>query len=85
MTDVPVAEGRQLIDGLRRDRRQHPYHGHREYSQRARAVAVVIEGMIEAGDAGSARPLARRAVERVTAALMYMDDSAGSWAMTCGR
>ena len=77
MTDVPVAEGRQLIDGLRRDRRQHPYHGHREYSQRARAVAVVIEGMIEAGDAGSARPLARRAVERVTAALMYMDDSAG--------
>jgi hypothetical protein len=33
--------------------------------------------MIEAGDAASAGPLARRAVERVTAALMYMDDSAG--------
>jgi hypothetical protein len=33
--------------------------------------------MIEAGDAVSAGPLAWRAVERVTAALMYMDDSAG--------
>jgi hypothetical protein len=77
MTDVRVAEIRQLIDGLRWDRRRHPYHGRREYSQRARAVAAAIEGMIEAGDAASAGPLARRAVERVTAALLYMDDSAG--------
>jgi hypothetical protein len=77
MTDVGVAEVRQLIDGLRWDRRRHPYHGRREYSQRARAVAAAIEDMIEAGDAASAGPLARRAVERVTAALMYMDDSAG--------
>jgi hypothetical protein len=77
MADVPVAEVRQLIDRLRRDRRLHPYHGRREYSQRARAVAAAIEGMIEAGDAASAGPLARRAVERVTAALLYMDDSAG--------
>ena len=77
MTDVRVAEVRQLIDGLRWDRRRHPYHGRPEYSQRARAVAAAIEGMIEADDAASAGPLARRAVERVTAALMYMDDSAG--------
>jgi len=66
-----------VIDGLRRDRRLHPYHGRREYSQRARAVAAAIEDMIEAGDAASAGPLARRAVERVTAALLYMDDSVG--------
>ena len=37
----------------------------------------MVAGMIEAGDAAGAGPLARRAVERVTAALMYMDDSAG--------
>jgi hypothetical protein len=77
MADVRVAEVRRLIDGLRRDRRRHPYSGRREYSQRAQAVAAAIEGMIGAGGAADAGPLARRAVERVTAALMYMDDSSG--------
>ena len=67
----------KLIDGLRWDRRRNPYSGRREYSQRARAVAAAVAHMIEAGDAAGAGPLARRAVERVTAALMYMDDSAG--------
>jgi hypothetical protein len=74
---VEVAEVRKLIDGLRWDRRRHPYSGRREYAQRARAVAAAIADMIETDDAASAGPLARRAVERVTAALMYMDDSAG--------
>jgi len=74
---MQVAEVRELIDGLRRDRRRHPYSGRREYSQRAQAVAAAVADMIGAGDAASAGPLARRAVERVTAALMYMDDSAG--------
>ena len=77
MADVQVADVRELIDGLRWDRRRHPYRGRREYSQRAQAVAAGVADMIEAGDAASAGPLARRAVERVTAALMYMDDSAG--------
>ena len=77
MTEVQVAEVRALIDGLRRDRRRHPYSGRREYSQCAWAVAGALGDMIDAGDAASAVPLARRAVERVTAALMYMDDSSG--------
>lgn len=77
MADAQVTEVRRLIDGLRRDRRQHPYSGRREYSERARAVAAAISEMIEAGGAAEAVPLARRAVERVTAALMYMDDSSG--------
>jgi hypothetical protein len=77
MADMQVADVRRLIDGLRWDRRRHPYSGRREYSQRAQAVAAAVADMIEAGDAVSAGPLARRAVERVTAALMYMDDSAG--------
>ena len=74
---MQVADVRKLIDGLRWDRRRHPYSGRREYSQRAQAVAAAVADMIEAGDAESAAPLARRAVVRVTAALMYMDDSAG--------
>jgi hypothetical protein len=77
MADMQVADVRKLIDGLRWDRRRHPYSGRREYAQRAQSVAAAVADMIEAGDAESARPLARRAVERVTAALMYMDDSAG--------
>jgi hypothetical protein len=77
MADTQVADVRELIDGLRRDRRRHPYSGRREYSQCARAVAAAVADMIEAGDALSAAPLARRAVERVTAALAYMDDSSG--------
>ncbi len=77
MADMQVADVRELIDGLRWDRRRHPYSGRREYSQRAQAVAAAVAVMIEAGDAASAGPLARRAVERVTAALLYMDDSAG--------
>jgi len=77
MADMQVADVRKLIDGLRWDRRRNPYSGRREYSQRAQAVAAAVADTIEAGDAESAGPLARRAVERVTAALMYMDDSAG--------
>jgi hypothetical protein len=77
MADAQVTEVRRLIDGLRRDRRQHPYSGRGEYSERARAVAAAIAEMIEAGVAAEAVPLARRAVERVTAALMSMDDSSG--------
>jgi hypothetical protein len=77
MADMQVADVRKLIDGLRWDRRRHPCSGRREYSQRAQAVAAAVADMIEAGDADRAGPLARRTVERVTAALMYMDDSAG--------
>ena len=33
--------------------------------------------MIEAGDAAAATPVLRRAVDRMTRALMYLDDSSG--------
>ena len=77
MPAAQVTEVRRLIDGLRRDRRQHPYSGRREYSERVRTVPAAISKIIEAGGAADAVPLAPRAVERVTAALMYMDDSSG--------
>ena len=74
MADAGVAEVRRLIDGLRRDRRQHPYRGRGVYSDRAREVAGAIADMIESDGAADAVPLARRAVERVTAAMLHMDD-----------
>jgi hypothetical protein len=77
MADEQLTLVRRLIDGLRRNPRTHPYHGRREYSDRAREVAVVLAGMIEAGRAADAVPLARRAVERVTSSLLHIDDSSG--------
>lgn len=77
MADAQLTEVRRLIDGLRRNPRTHPYHGRREYSDRAREVALALAGMIEAGRAADAVPLARRAVERVTSSLLHIDDSSG--------
>jgi uncharacterized Zn finger protein len=77
VADARVAEAKRLTGGLRRDRRQHPHRGRGEYSGRAREVAGAIADMIESGGAADAVPLARRAVERVTAAMLHMDDSPG--------
>ena len=78
MADAGVAEVRRLIDGLRRDRQHpHPHRGRGVYSDRARKVAGAVTDMIESGGAADAVPLARRAVERVTAAMLQMDDSSG--------
>jgi tetratricopeptide (TPR) repeat protein len=77
MADAQVTEVRRLIDGLRRNPRTHPYHGRREYSERAREVAVMLTGMIEAGRAADVVPLARRAVDRGTDGLLHIDDSSG--------
>jgi hypothetical protein len=70
--------GEELVDRLRRDRRQHPHAGRREYSQAARALADVCERLIDAGQATQAVPVLRKAVDRMTQALMYMDDSSGA-------
>jgi hypothetical protein len=78
VADAQLTEVRRLIDGLRRNPRTHPYHGRREYSDRAREVALALAGMIEAGQAADAVPLARRAVERVTSSLLHIDDSSGA-------
>jgi hypothetical protein len=83
VADARVTEVKRQIDGLRRNPRTHPYHGRREYSDRAREVAVAIAGMIEAGMAADAVPLARRAVDRVTDGLLHIDDSSGSSITTC--
>ncbi|MBV8996654.1 MAG: hypothetical protein JO287_23785, partial [Pseudonocardiales bacterium] len=76
MASMEVQRARRLIDGLRRDRRTHPYHGRREYSQLAREVATACEALIDSEPA-AVPALAQRAVNLVTTALMYIDDSSG--------
>jgi uncharacterized protein DUF6880 len=76
VASVAVQRVRRLIDGLRRDRRMHPYRGRWEYSQRVREVVAACEALIESEPA-SVPALAQRAVDLVTTALMYVDDSSG--------
>jgi hypothetical protein len=66
-----------LVDRLRRDRRRDPRAGRQEYSQTARELAGRCERLLAAGDAAGVAPVLRRAVDRMTKALMYMDDSSG--------
>lgn len=76
VASVEVERVRRLIDGLRRDRRTHPYHGRREYSQAAREVVAACAALIDS-EPTFMPALARRAVDLVTTALMYIDDSSG--------
>lgn len=63
-----------LIDSLRRDRRTRPHHGRRDYSMRAREVAAACNTLIDTEPA-VVPALTRHAVERITTALAYLDDS----------
>jgi tetratricopeptide (TPR) repeat protein len=74
---VEVERVRRLIDGLRRDRRMDPRHGRGEYSRLARDVVAACAALIESESRHDVPALARRAVDLVTTALMYMDDSSG--------
>jgi uncharacterized protein DUF6880 len=76
VASVAVERVRRLIDGLRRDRWMRPYRGRREYSELAREVVAACEALIDSEPA-SVPALAQRAVDLVTTALMYMDDSSG--------
>ena len=66
-----------LVDQLRWDRRRDPYRGRREYSHTARELADACERLIGSGRSASAVPVLRRAVDRMTSALQYLDDSSG--------
>jgi len=78
--DAPVRAANELtvlVDRLRRDRRRDPYAGRDAYSRAAREVADRCAAMVAAGDAAVTVPMLRKAVNRMTAALMYMDSSSG--------
>ncbi|ABW14724.1 conserved hypothetical protein [Parafrankia sp. EAN1pec] len=66
-----------LVGALRRDRRRDPRAGRREYSQAALELADRCERLLAAGSASAVAPVLRKAVDRMTGALMYMDDSSG--------
>ncbi|GAA3780298.1 hypothetical protein GCM10022225_80730 [Plantactinospora mayteni] len=66
-----------LVDRLRRDRRRDPYAGRDAYSRAAREVADRCQRLIDAGEAAVAVPVLRKAADRMTSALMYMDSSSG--------
>ncbi|WP_327007056.1 hypothetical protein OHA72_07130 [Dactylosporangium sp. NBC_01737] len=66
-----------LVDRLRRDRRTDPYRGRQEYSHAARDLTDRCEALIDAGEAVTVVPVLRKAADRMTTALMYMDDSSG--------
>ncbi len=53
------------------------YPGAGLHSQAARELAGRCERLLAAGDAQGVAPVLRRAVDRMTKALMYMDDSSG--------
>ncbi|MBT0770268.1 hypothetical protein KIH74_15105 [Kineosporia sp. J2-2] len=65
------------VDSLRWDRRRHPYHGRREYAVAVRTVNALGDELVRSGRAAEAVPQLRKAVDRVTRALMYLDDSPG--------
>ena len=80
--DVPVRVAAEneltvLVDRLRWDRRRDPYAGGRVYSRTAREVADRCSRLIDAGEAAVTVPVLRKAVDRMTSALMYLDSSSG--------
>ncbi|WP_241835450.1 DUF6880 family protein [Pseudofrankia asymbiotica] len=66
-----------VVDRLRWDRRRSPYVGRREYSRDARELLDRCARLIDAGQAVDAVPVLRKAVDRMTAGLRYLDDSSG--------
>ncbi|MEU6974047.1 DUF6880 family protein [Kitasatospora aureofaciens] len=66
-----------LVDRLRWDKRRHPYHGRGEYQAAAHQVLETATALVDTGLAGTVVRTLRTAVDRVTRALMYLDDSSG--------
>jgi hypothetical protein len=56
-----------------------------EYAQLADDVLDTVEQLITSGHAAEARPLARRAVERITESLLLIEDTSGVVGAACQR
>ncbi|MET8128674.1 DUF6880 family protein [Streptomyces sp. NPDC005065] len=76
-TEETSAALSDLVDALRRDKRRGPYAGHDAYVHTAWAVQEQATRLIESRSAVSAVPELRKAVDRITKALMHLDDSSG--------
>ena len=73
-----VAVLRRQLDEALRVRGYLDDQATRDYARRAREVLDTVDELITSGHASEARPLARSAVEGITAAMSTVDDSAGA-------
>jgi len=73
-----VAVLRRQLDEALRVRGYLDDRATRDYARRAREVLDTVDELITSGHASEARPLARSAVEGITAAMSTVDDSAGA-------
>lgn len=73
-----VAVLRRQLDEALRVRGYLDDRATRDYARRAREVLDTIDELITTGHASEARPLARSAVEGITAAMPTVDDAAGA-------
>ncbi|MGH3762353.1 SWIM zinc finger family protein [Actinophytocola sp.] len=80
-----VAVLRRQLDEALRARGYLDDRATREYARRAREVLDMVDELIVSGHASEARPLARAAVEGITAAMSTVDDSSGAVTGACRR
>jgi uncharacterized Zn finger protein len=73
-----VAVLRRQLDEALRVRGHLDDRATRDYARRAREVLDTVDELIVSGHASEARPLARSAVEGITAAMSTVDDTAGA-------
>jgi uncharacterized Zn finger protein len=80
-----VAVLRRQLDDALRVRGYLDHQATLDYARRARDVVDTVAELVETGHPAEARPLARAAVEGITAAMSTMDDSTGAVAGVCRR
>lgn len=81
----PVAVLRRQLDEALRARGYLDHQATLDYARRARDMLTTVAELVESGHAAQTRPLARSAVEAITAAMATMDDSTGAVAGACRR
>ncbi|HEX2131325.1 MAG TPA: hypothetical protein VHH15_07170 [Actinophytocola sp.] len=80
-----VAVLRRQLDDALRVRGYLDHQATLDYAHRAKDALATVEELLDAGHAAEARPLARAAVEAITAAMSTMDDAAGAVVGVCRR
>ncbi|HET9142886.1 hypothetical protein [Actinophytocola sp.] len=90
--DVPPAGGGPVVAVLQRQldsalavRGAVDHDGSLEYARTAGELLDTIVELVESGHAAEARPLARRAVERITESMLLIDDGSGLVSAACQR
>ncbi|MPZ86010.1 MAG: hypothetical protein GEV28_38815 [Actinophytocola sp.] len=81
----PVAVLRRQLDEALRARGYLDHQATLDYARRARDMLATIAELVGSGHAAEARPLARSAVEAITAEMATMDDSTGAVVGVCRR